>query len=344
LCSLHTTVLLSGGMREEAVAALVAPGCFVARFETSAGDFTIEAHRSWAPLGVDRLYSLLRASYYDDTRVYRVVKGWVAQFGYSGSPRRQRAQSIISDDRSTTAPSNLRGVLAYSASYETSMQHATNRTTELYINLADHPQLDALGFTPVANVTRGMDTAVDAFYSGYGEMLDACTLHGFLPCDGPIEERILSEGNAYLDVDFPLLTRIYSATIVHELSSSDTDMCPPPTPPPSSTTPHALHDIFAVLAGALGVVGCMLWAVCAWRRPGAMQRRCRRSCRMLPHRCPCPIVGRASGEQPGGDSRSGTRVEGVEGVTLQLASHDSAAMSAAQPSTNAAAAPGSRGA
>ena len=193
-----------------------APAAFYAAFSTSVGTFHIRANRSWSPLGVDRLFGLLRRGHYDDTRIYRVVPGWVAQFGYSGDPSVQRAQTVIPDDPIGLAAHNRRGFLSYSASYTANMGHATNRTTELYVNYADHLQLDRLGFTPIAEVVGGGMAVVDAFHSGYGELRDACGLHGFRPCEGPVESRILAEGNAYLDADFPRLTRIVSAAVVSE--------------------------------------------------------------------------------------------------------------------------------
>ena len=198
----------------------VAPEWFVAEFSTSAGRFRIRTVRSWSPLGVDRLYRLVREGHYDDSRIYRVVPGWVAQFGYAGESERQRAQSIIADDPMGPAR-NLRGLISYSASYTADMGHATNRTTELYINLADHPQLDPLGFTPIATVIEGGMSVVERFHSGYGELSDACDLHGFRPCDGPLESRVLSDGNAYLDRDFPRLTQIHGVAIVEEQDDND---------------------------------------------------------------------------------------------------------------------------
>ena len=197
-----------------------APAVFHAAFHTSAGPFLIRALREWSPRGVDRLHRLILEGHYNDTRVYRMVPGWVAQFGYSGSPARQFAQTTIQDDPLSTAQ-NRRGVLSFSAAYTASMDHATNRTTELFINLADHHgQLDALGFTPVATVlANGMTDVVDQFYAGYGELADACDLHGFRPCNGPREASILSQGNAFLDREFPALTRIHGAAIIAEADS-----------------------------------------------------------------------------------------------------------------------------
>ncbi|KAL1519154.1 hypothetical protein AB1Y20_003414 [Prymnesium parvum] len=191
-----------------------APDDFIAEFYTSAGAFRVHARRAWSPHGVDRFYRLLQRGHYNDTRVYRVVPTWVAQFGYAGDPSRQQAYAAIPDDPPRVAQ-NVRGTLSFSASYTSTKDHATNRTTELFINLQDHFELDALGFTPIASILDDGMTVVEGFYHDYGEMSDACRLHGFVPCNGPAEERILSEGNAYLDREFPRLTRIYGAAVVN---------------------------------------------------------------------------------------------------------------------------------
>ena len=177
-----------------------APPAFTATFFTSAGDFSIRSVRSWSPAGVDRLYRLLREGHYNDTRVYRVVPSWVAQFGYSGDPALQRSYTAIADDPRPSEAHNKRGFISYSSAVTRGVKNsATERATELFINLWDHWQLDWLGFTPIAVVIGdGMDV-VNSFFNGYGEMADACNLHGFLPCDGPVESRVLAEGNAYLD-------------------------------------------------------------------------------------------------------------------------------------------------
>lgn len=211
-----------------------APSTFTASFNTTSGVFKIRAMRAWSPRGVDRLYRLLRERAYDDSRIYRVVPGWVAQFGFGGPA--QRDYSVIADDPIGPA-SNLRGILSFSAEYSGDMQHATNRTAELYINYQDHTQLDALGFTPIAAVVEGGMDAVDAFYAGYGEMRDACDLHGFKPCDGPRGANITAQGDAYLDAAFPLLTRIQSAKLDEAPSPT-----PPPSPPPGRVELHIHLD------------------------------------------------------------------------------------------------------
>src|SRR5438876_5616475 len=61
-----------------------APEAFRVRFETSRGPFVMEVHRAWSPFGVDRFYYLVRRGFYDDTRFFRVMPGYIAKFGISG--------------------------------------------------------------------------------------------------------------------------------------------------------------------------------------------------------------------------------------------------------------------
>jgi hypothetical protein len=60
-----------------------------------------------------------------------------------------------------------------------------------------------------------METVVQALYSGYGEMNDSdvCPDPNKKLCRGPKLERMLAEGNRYLQQDFPLMSRIVAAWI-----------------------------------------------------------------------------------------------------------------------------------
>ena len=131
------------------------------------GAFTIEAHRDWAPLGVDRFYNLVRAGFFDDSRFYRVVPHYIAQFGIPGQPKVAAAwrAEAMPDDRpgEGARTDNQRGVVAYA------MTGPGARTTQLYINLKDNTQrLAGQGFAPIGEVVEGMQV-VDSLYSGYGE-------------------------------------------------------------------------------------------------------------------------------------------------------------------------------
>jgi cyclophilin family peptidyl-prolyl cis-trans isomerase len=176
-----------------------APDLFHVRFETSQGAFVVEAHREWAPHGVDRFYGLVAAGFFDDSRFFRVVAGFIAQFGLPGNPAitalwKERA---IPDD--LVRQSNLRGTLAYA------MTGPGTRSTQIYINLADNARLDAQGFAPFGRVTSGMEV-VDRLYSGYGE-----TAGGGVR--GGKQGKILAGGNAHLDAEFPKLDRLSRAWI-----------------------------------------------------------------------------------------------------------------------------------
>ena len=176
-----------------------APEVFNARFDTSKGSFVIEAHRSWAPLGVDRFYNLVRAGFFDDSRFFRVRAGFIAQFGIPGDPTVASAwrNRAMKDD--PVRQSNVRGSVGYA------MTGPDTRTTQLYINLSDNSRLDADGFAPIGRVISGMDI-VDTLYAGYGEDAGG-------GMRGGKQGRIFEGGSAYLDRDFPKLDRLVRATI-----------------------------------------------------------------------------------------------------------------------------------
>ena len=172
----------------------VAPDTFRARFETTKGAFTVQVVRAWAPRGADRFYNLARHGFYDDSRFFRVVEGFIAQFGIPGDPAVTAAwrDRTLADD--PVVASNERGTLAYA------FTEPDTRHTQIYINLVDNTDLDGTGFAPFGRVTTGMDV-VDALYSGYGENAGGGMRRGN-------QERMLSEGNAHLDRDFPQLDHL----------------------------------------------------------------------------------------------------------------------------------------
>ena len=176
-----------------------APEVFAARFTTTQGDFVIEVHRSWAPQGADRFYNLARIGFFDDTRFFRVVEGFMVQFGIPGDPvvaAKWRGTGIPDDP---VTQSNLRGFVTFA------MAGPNSRTTQIFIDYNNHPRLDASGFAPFGKVVKGMEV-VDALYKGYGE--------GAPDGHGPNQERIQTEGNPYLDSEFPKLDRILKTEIL----------------------------------------------------------------------------------------------------------------------------------
>jgi peptidyl-prolyl cis-trans isomerase A (cyclophilin A) len=176
-----------------------APDTVTADIQTSRGTITVELLREWAPHGVDRFYNLARAGYFDDSRFYRVVYAFVAQFGIAGDAAIARlwSQQKLRPDSARTP--NARGTIAYAQT------KPTDRNTNLFINLADNRSLDSLGFTPIGRVVQGMEVA-DSLYSRYGEMTMADPPFG----DG---KRLYRESNKYMDAEYPKLDRILKVTI-----------------------------------------------------------------------------------------------------------------------------------
>ena len=173
-----------------------APEVFRARFETSKGPFVIEAHREWAPLAADRFYNLVKNGFYDGTRFFRVLDGFMAQFGLNGNPAIQRAWQSANLRDEPVKQSNTRGFVTFTR------ENAPNsRYTMIFINYGDNSYLDKEGFPPFGRVVEGMEN-VDKLYAGYGRQ------------NQPDQRRILREGNEYLSAEYPMLDFVQSATIV----------------------------------------------------------------------------------------------------------------------------------
>ena len=179
-----------------------APDVFRVKFETTAGNFILEAHRDWAPHGVDRLYDLVRIRYYDDSRFFRVVPGRWVQFGINGDPKiaQQQRQHTIPDD--VLKQHNTRGYVAFSNT------GPNTRSTQVYINLGDNSARNDVeaGFAPFGQIVEGTDV-VEKIYSGYGENSGGGMRAGH-------QAKMFEEGNAYLDREFPKLDKLIRATIV----------------------------------------------------------------------------------------------------------------------------------
>ena len=169
-----------------------APATFKAVFSTTAGDFVIEVTRDLAPHGVDRFYNLVHNGFFDNQRFFRVVPGFVVQFGIHGDPQVSAAwrDANIPDD--PVKGTNARGTITFATA------GPNTRTTQLFINYRDNGRLDSMGFSPFGKVIEGMDV-VDKINSEYGEQ--------------PSQGKIQAEGNAYLESKFPKLDYIKTARI-----------------------------------------------------------------------------------------------------------------------------------
>ena len=170
------------------------PNEYRVRLETTKGELILSVTRSLAPNGADRFYHLVKAGFYDDSRFFRVISGRFAQFGIPGKPsvaRIWRNQSFPDDP---VKGSNVRGSFAFA------MTGPNTRTTQIYINTSDQSRLDHMGFSPLGNVSEGMEV-VDRLYSGYGETSGGGMRAGH-------QGKLFEGGNAYLDQEFPLLDKV----------------------------------------------------------------------------------------------------------------------------------------
>jgi len=177
-----------------------APETFKAQFDTTKGKFTIEVKRSLSPNGADRFYNLVRSGYFKDVAFFRVVPGFMCQFGMHGDPKVTAAWrgASIADD--PVQAGNTRGAITFAKGGPNS------RSTQFFINFGDNSRLDAMGFPSFGKVVEGMDV-VDKINGEYGDMPQQGG-------SGPNPERIAMEGNTYLKKEFPNLDYIKSATIL----------------------------------------------------------------------------------------------------------------------------------
>ena len=175
-----------------------APPVYRVDFDTSKGPFVIEVHRDWAPNGADRFYNLVKNGFYDNARFFRVIEGFMVQFGVNGDPK---ISAVWRDARIKDDPariSNKRSFVTFATA------GPNTRTTQVFISYGDNSNLDSQGFTPFGQVISGMKV-LDSMYSGYGE--------GAPRGLGPDQSKLQAEGNAYLASKFGNLDYIKKATI-----------------------------------------------------------------------------------------------------------------------------------
>jgi peptidyl-prolyl cis-trans isomerase A (cyclophilin A) len=175
-----------------------APPVYKAKFDTTKGVFVIEVQRDWAPNGADRFYNLVKNGFYDNVRFFRVITGFMVQFGIHGDPKISAPwrEAQLRDD--PVKQSNKRGYITYA------MAGPNTRTSQVFINFGDNASLDSQGFSPFGRVISGMEV-VDKLNAEYGE--------GAPRGRGPDQSRMQTEGNAYLTKDFGRLDYVKKATI-----------------------------------------------------------------------------------------------------------------------------------
>jgi peptidyl-prolyl cis-trans isomerase A (cyclophilin A) len=175
-----------------------APDVYKVKFETSKGDFVVQVNKEWAPQGAERFFQLVQSGFYDKARFFRTLPGFMVQFGINADPKVSVLwqNMVIPDD--PVKQSNTRGKVTFA------MRGPGTRTTQVFVNYADNARLDATGFSPFGEVLSGMEV-VDSFYSGYGE--------GYPNGNGPRQDLMQTQGNEYLEKNFPRLDYIKKASI-----------------------------------------------------------------------------------------------------------------------------------
>jgi len=177
-----------------------APDDFQVKFKTSQGDVIFDITRKLAPLGADRFHEAVSKGFYDKCRFFRVLPGFVVQFGINGDPDIQShwRQAQIKDD--PVKGSNIRGTLVFATA------GPDTRTTQMFINFSDNSRLDRMGFAPIGKVVKGMDI-VEKINAEYAQK--------------PNQTFIQQDGNKYLEEVFPRLDFIEKATIVKKDAKKD---------------------------------------------------------------------------------------------------------------------------
>ena len=176
-----------------------APDSFRVEFTTSKGKFVVKVYRAWAPNGVDRFYYLAQNHFYDGERFFRAMPGFVVQFGLHGDPRVNDVWENMRIPDDSVAQSNQKGMLTYATG------GPNTRTTQLFVNLNDNRRLDRMGFSPIGRVISGMEI-VEILYNGYGD--------GPPRGKGPDQDKIRTQGDAYLKQDFPLLDHVIRTKVI----------------------------------------------------------------------------------------------------------------------------------
>lgn len=179
--------------------------------ETS--EIVIEVRPDWAPLASSRFKELVELGFYNDARFFRVLPGYVAQFGIAADPKLNK-EWMFCEKNCRALPDeprkerNKRGTLSFASAGK------NTRQTQVFINLGnnDGPPnfLDGQNFVPFARVVKGMDETVKQLNSEYGIIE---SVSGGL-AGGINQGKAAYYGSEYLEKVFPKLSIIRDAKVI----------------------------------------------------------------------------------------------------------------------------------
>ncbi len=176
---------------------------FSVEFVTTKGNFTVVVHPDWAPVGAQHFRDLVEDGFYDNCAFFRVLDGFMAQFGISGEPAKNaKWNDEIMDD--PVRKSNTRGYVTYAKTGA-----PNSRSTQLFINFGDNRNLDSQGFAPFGKVDAAGMKVVDALNKEYGEP------------PRPFQGQLTTQGQSVLDKLMPNVDYIKTARIVGEDNKTD---------------------------------------------------------------------------------------------------------------------------
>lgn len=175
------------------------PGVYKVKLETTKGDMIVEVRKEWAPRAAERFYELVEAGYYDEAKFYRVIRGFIAQFGIAADPRKGAMYRDLKFMDEPLKLSNRKGTLAFA------QNGPHTRSVQVFINLKDNSAMLDKNFPAFAKVVEGMDVAEKLAFV-YGELAPKGA--------GPDGIKAETLGNVYLERDFPRLDAIRKASIL----------------------------------------------------------------------------------------------------------------------------------
>lgn len=189
--------LAQGQQRQEVKPGTPRPPEVRVTCETTKGNFSIRMVREWAPSAHDRFLELANARFFDGQLIYRMLPGFLVQFGVAADAEVQRKwqERTIPDDEQKNIPFS-QGTVSFAGNGKHS------RSTHIFISLDPHGR--SLGKADHERPFGRIDDPqqqqmIASFYHGYGDITE-------------LQGSLMRRGNGAAS-DYPLLDRIKSCRV-----------------------------------------------------------------------------------------------------------------------------------